>query len=296
VGISSGVIQNRTNKPLFAPNGVPTTVAGVYENVKNKLTKTAAAFGLKMPDENKSPDAMASADDPSKGLSMMVEKKPSDQIAGYINGKAIPSQEAGSAATPSTPLTSPTASTATATNESSLGSAQGTQTKNDGMTKVDFPRRLSDSPPEPSTPPPTPLAPAASSPTQQLGQAPAGYSESVSTPTQQYAAQATALNPNATANAALPGLVPMQDKRDLIAPAAMVMQANAPLVPSFNMATLGEGIHSVDDTLKSSLKIQQETLDVLKTLAASLSPEQLQMLLKGLAPTPCSRHDPCSEY
>jgi LAS superfamily LD-carboxypeptidase LdcB len=288
-----------SNRSLFFAGGSPLSISGVYENIKNMLAKKAASFGIPMPDSTNvgqgsaPPDAVAGADDPSKGLSMTVEKKPSDQIAGYINGKAVPSQAAGSAATPSEPLTSPAASTTTATNESNQGSGQGTQVstppaakKDDGMTRVDLSRKLTDNPPEPSTPPPTPLTASESSPTQQLGQAPAGYSASVSTPTQQYASQATALNPNTTANAALPGLVPMQDKRDLIAPAAMVMQANAPLVPSFNMATLGDGINSVGDTLKSSLKIQQETLDVLKTLASSLSPEQMQSLLKGLAPTP----------
>jgi hypothetical protein len=129
-----------------------------------------------------------------------------------------------------------------------------------------------------------PLVASPVSPTQQLGQMPAGYAPVINTPTQQYASQAVALNPNTTVNAALPGLTPMQDRRDLIAPAAAVMQANGPMVPSFNMAALGEGIHSVDDTLKSSLKIQQETLDVLKTLATTLKPEQLQALMKSLIP------------
>jgi len=114
-------------------------------------------------------------------------------------------------------------------------------------------------------------------------------------PTSGYAdnvVQTTATNPQAAPPATIPGLTPTSSKMDWVAPGPqdpMSGIASPMQQMSSSMTALGEHVTGVNDTLKSSLKVQEEMLEVMKTLASNLSPEQMQTLLKGLsnsAPAP----------
>jgi len=247
---------NGGNSPLFKAGGHLLSVRASYENVKNILKNKAAQFGIKL-DENAS--VLGGSSSPNKPAD------PFDALAG--------------ATTPTSTQDKLTAEVGVKPGDTTVGTLNGKPVMSQEAANASY------TAPTPSVPDPS----VSSVPTV-MEPPPAALSGS--DPAVDLSRRATDVAP--LQNAALPGLLPSNDRRDLIA-SPDTLQPIASPTPGFSMNALGQSMTSVDDTLKSSLKVQQEMLDVLKTLASTLSPEQVKSLMTGLIPTAGSTAPPATD-